>query len=59
MKVTNREVRKRLNIEADLMQTVMKRKPGLFGHIFGEWRTAKNKNCDVGNYGWKGKTWKT
>jgi len=28
MKVTNREVR----IKADLMQTVMKRKLGLFGH---------------------------
>jgi len=33
MMVTNREVRKRLNIKADLMQTVMKRKLGLFVQI--------------------------
>src|SRR6218665_240367 len=32
MKVTNKEVRKRLNIRTDLMQTIMKRKLGLFGH---------------------------
>lgn len=32
-KVTNVEVRKRLKIEDDLFQTVMKRKLGLFGHI--------------------------
>ena len=33
MKVTNREVQKRLNIKADLMQTVKTGKLGLFGHI--------------------------
>ena len=33
MKVTSRVVRNRLNIKADLMQTVMKRKLGLFGYI--------------------------
>src|SRR6218665_308532 len=33
LKVTNKEVRKRLNIKTDMMQTIMKRKLGLFGHI--------------------------
>src|SRR6218665_1078144 len=33
MKVTNKEVRKRLNIKTDLMQTIMKKKLGRFGHI--------------------------
>ena len=32
MKVTNREVRRRLNIK-DLMQKIMRRKLSLFGHI--------------------------
>ena len=30
-KVTNEEIRKRLNIKKDLMQAVMRRKLGLFG----------------------------
>src|SRR6218665_1273142 len=33
MKVTNKVVQKRLNIKADLMQTVMKRKLGLLWHM--------------------------
>jgi hypothetical protein len=33
MKVTNKEVRRRLHIKEDLIQSVMRRKLGLFGHI--------------------------
>jgi len=33
MKVTNQEVRKRLNIKGDILQTLMGRKLSLFGHI--------------------------
>src|SRR6218665_2934982 len=32
-KVTNENIRKRLNIKKDLMQVVMRRKLGLFGHV--------------------------
>ena len=32
-RVTNVEVRKRLNIDIDLLQAVMRRKLSLFGHI--------------------------
>src|SRR6218665_3380616 len=51
MKVTNKEVRKRLNIKTDLMQTIMKRKLGLFGHNMQNGEQQKTKKCDVGNYG--------
>jgi len=34
MKVTNREVRRRLNTKSDLIQTVTSRKLGLFGHNY-------------------------
>src|SRR5260221_9900866 len=33
-KVTNVEVRRKLNISEDLMQVIMRRKLGLFGHIY-------------------------
>src|SRR6218665_1008645 len=59
MKVTNKEARKRLNIKTDLMQTIMKRKLGLFEHNMQNGEQQKNKKCDIGNYGWEGKTWKT
>ena len=58
-KVTNKEVRKRLNIKTDLIQTIMKKKLGLFGHICRMEDSRKIKKCDVRNYGWEGKTWKT
>src|SRR6218665_1621408 len=59
MKVTNKEVRKRLNIKIDLLQTIMKRNLGLFGHNMQTGGQQKSKKCDVGNYGLEGKTWKT
>jgi len=31
--VTNTEIRKRLNIKKDLIQAVMRRRLGLFGHV--------------------------
>jgi len=51
MKDTNREVQKRINIKADLMQSVMKRKLGLFGYIMQIGGQQRNKMCDVGNHG--------
>src|SRR3984885_7095268 len=33
MKVTNKEVRRRLDIRGDIMQSIMRRKLSLFGHI--------------------------
>ena len=55
MKVTNKEVRKRLNLKTDMMQIIIKRKLGLFGHtcIMQNGEQQKNKRCDVGNYGWE------
>jgi len=57
MKVTNKEVRKRLNIKADLVQTVMKRKLGLFGTYL--LNGGQQKKCDFGYHGWERKPWKT
>ena len=48
-----------LTIRADLIQTVMKRKLGLFRHNMQNGGQQKNQKCDVGNDGWEGKTWKT
>ena len=38
--MTNGEIRKRLNIKTDLMQAVMRRKLGLFGHV---WRMKNSR----------------
>src|SRR6218665_277031 len=55
MKVINRVVRKRLNIEADLIQTVMKRKLGLFGHICRMEDSRKIKSVTLGIIDGKGR----
>jgi len=55
MKVTNKEVRKRLNIKTDLMQTIMKRKLGLFGHICRMEDSRKIKSVMLGIMGGKGR----
>ena len=57
-KVTNVEVRKRLNVNEDLMQAVMKRKLGLFGHICRMDNSRKIK-CDDGDSGRKRQARKT
>ena len=51
MKVTNKEVRKRLNIKTDLMQTIMKRKLGLFGHVCRIEDSRKIKSVMLGIMG--------
>src|SRR6218665_3124520 len=55
MKVTNKEVRKRLNIKTDLMQTIMKRKLGLFGHICRMENSRKIKSVVLGIMDGKGR----
>jgi len=55
VKVANREVRKRLNLKADLMQTVMKRKLGVFGHICKMEDSRKIKSVMLGILGGKGR----
>src|SRR6218665_2312086 len=55
MKVTNKEVRKRLNIKTDLMQTIMKRKLGLFGHICRMENSRKIKSVMLGIMDGKGR----
>src|SRR6218665_57303 len=48
MKVTNKKDRKWLNIKTDLMQTIMKRKLGLFGHIYRMENSRKIKSVMLG-----------
>jgi len=55
MKVTNRKARKRLKIKADLMQTVMKRKLVLFGHIRRMEDSRKIKSVMLGIMDVKGR----
>src|SRR6218665_423100 len=55
MKVTNMEVRKRLNIKTDLMQTIMKRKFGLFEHICRMENSRKIKSVMLGITDGKGR----
>src|SRR6218665_3021350 len=58
MKVTNKEVRKRLNknrSDADNNEEEI----GTIWTYMQNGEQQKNKKCDVGNYGWEGKTWKT
>ena len=47
-KKTNREVRKRLNIKADMVQDIIKRKLELFGHICRMRNGRKIKNVMIG-----------
>src|SRR6218665_648297 len=47
-KVTNGEIRKRLNIKKDLMQAVMSRKLGLFGHVCRIKNNRKIKDVMLG-----------
>src|SRR6218665_1065778 len=47
-KVTNREIRKRLNITKDLMQALMRMKLGLFGHVCRMKNSRKIKNVMPG-----------
>src|SRR6218665_1052379 len=54
-KVTNKEVRKSLNIKTDLMQTIMKRKLGLFGHICRMEDSRKVKTVMLGIMDGKGR----
>jgi len=46
--VTNGEIRKRLNIKKDLMQAVMRRKLGLFGHVCRMKNKIKIKDVMMG-----------
>ena len=55
MKVTNKEVRKRLSIKTDLMQTIMNRKMGLFGHICRMKNSRKIKSVMLGIMDGKGR----
>ena len=55
MKVTNKEVRKRLNIKIDLLQTIIKRKLGLFGHNMQTGGQQKSKSVMLGIMDWKGR----
>src|SRR3984885_2275760 len=55
MKITNREVRNRLNVKKDLMQAVMKRKLGLFGHICRMEDNRKIKRVMLGIMDGKGR----
>src|SRR6218665_3429152 len=48
-------VRKRLNIKTDLMQTIMKRKLGLFGHICRMENSRKIKSVMLGIMEGKGR----
>src|SRR6218665_1958054 len=48
MKVTNKEVWKKLHIKTDLMQTIMKRKLGLFGYICRMENSRKIKSVMLG-----------
>ena len=59
MKVTNREVRRRLNTKSDPIQIVTSRKLCLFGHYMQNEGRQENKKCDVRNCGWEGTTGKT
>lgn len=55
MKVTNKEIRSKLNIKEDLMQRVMGRKLGLFGHICRMDDDRKIKNVMLGIMEGKGR----
>src|SRR6218665_651918 len=50
-----KEVRIRLNIKTDLMQTIMKRKLGLFGHICRMENSRKIKSVMLGIMDGKGR----
>jgi hypothetical protein len=54
-KITNIEVRKRLNIKEDLMQAIMKRKLGMFGHICRMKNNRKLKTVMTGMMEGKGR----
>ena len=58
-KIRNSEIRRRLLVKEDLIQVVMIRKLSLFGHICWYGERAKDKECDAGVNGRKGKKRKT